>query len=39
MIDFKSFRGDRFIWNYELNYIVFNDDYDGKRRFRMEIIP
>lgn len=39
MIDFKSSRGQRFVWIYELDYIMDNDDYEGKRRFRMEIIP
>ncbi len=39
MVDFKSSRGERFIWTYDLDYKMTNDDYDGKRRFRMEIIP
>jgi hypothetical protein len=39
MVDFKSSRGERFIWNYELDYVMTNDGYDGKRRFRLEIIP
>ena len=39
MIDFKPARGERFIWTYDLDYIMTNEEYDGKRRFRMEIIP
>ena len=32
-------RGPRFVWVFRLDYSAWNPEAEGKRRFRMEIIP
>ena len=37
-INVKTKRGKLFDWHYELDYQMYNDIFDGKRRYRIEII-
>ena len=37
-IDFGSSRGPGLSWVFTLDYIMCHDDFDGRRRFRLEIL-
>ena len=38
LIQTEPKRGKRFAWRYELHYEMWNDVFNGKRRFRIEVI-
>ncbi len=39
LFDVTPSRGRRFVWSLRLEYRMTDDAFDGRRRFRMEIIP